>query len=637
MARTSLRLRLLILSALAAVCVGSGGCGDVVVGNAESVAALAGQAGGPGFFDGPAAEPVRFDSPSGVAVIGTDRFVADAENHVIRKIDGARNVTTFAGTFGAAGTADGTGAAARFNLPSGIVAVGNMLFLCDTGNHTIRRVTAAGVVTTLAGTPGTAGSTDNVAGPTNVLFSSPGGIASDGSATLYVADTGNHKIRAVTLTGATSTFAGSGATGSANGLGTAAQFSSPEGVAVIGTTLVYVADTGNHTIRQASIAGAFGDVTTLAGEPGAPGAVDGAGALARFRSPSGMTSDGLSLFVCDTGNHTVRNVSQSGVATTLAGTAGTPGFADGTGPAALFSSPAGIGTIGGSPVFFVTDTENHTVRQLTAAGVVTTVAGSAPRPGGQDGLGTAARFDGPAGVAVTGDNVFVADTNNHAIRQTTSAGSVTTVAGLAGSPGTADGTGSAARFRFPGGIAALGGDLFVTDSQNHTIRRVTQAGVVTTLAGSPGATGAVDATGSAARFHNPQGIVALNGDLYVVDTGNHTIRKVTTQGAVTTVAGATGTAGSEDGTGGTGGTARFDSPLGIAAIGSNLFVADTGNHTVRRIATPSFAVDTFAGTAGQAGFVDAQGNAARFSSPDGIAAVDSVLYVADRGDRKSVV
>jgi hypothetical protein len=633
MARTSLRLRLLILSALAAVCVGSGGCGEVDVGNAESVAALAGQDGGPGFFDGSPADPVRFDSPSGVAVIGTDRFVADTENHVIRKIDAAGNVTTFAGTFGLAGSTDATGPAARFNRPTGIAAVGAVLFVCDTGNHTIRRISAARVVTTLAGTPGAAGSTDNVAGPGGVLFSSPRGIASDGGNFLYVADTGNHKIRRLDLAGATSTFAGSGASGSADGLGAAALFSSPEGVAVIGTTLVYVSDTGNHTLRQAVVTGPFGEVTTLAGEAGSPGAEDGVGALARFRSPSGMTSDGLSLFVCDTGNHSVRRVEQSGAATTLAGAAGTPGAADGTGAAARFSGPAGIGTIGaGSSVFFVADRENHAVRRLTAAGVVTTVAGAPPRSGGQDGLGAAARFDGPAGVAAVGDDVLVADTNSHAVRRVTAAGAVATLAGLAGSPGTADGTGSAARFRFPGGVATLGNDLFVTDSGNHTVRRITPDNVVTTLAGSPGAPGSVDGAGGGARFNNPQGIVALNGNLYVVDTGNHTVRRVTAEGVVTTVAGAAGTPGSADST--TGADARFDSPLGIAAVGSNLFVADTGNHTVRRIGTASssFPVDTFAGTAGQAGFVDAQGSSARFASPDGVGAVGSVLYVADRGN-----
>ncbi|KRT72630.1 MAG: NHL repeat-containing protein [Deltaproteobacteria bacterium CSP1-8] len=625
------RFRHTALLALFGLGLATSGCGDTNVGKAASVAALAGAAGGPGFFDGSPADPVRFDSPSGVAVVGTDRFVADTANHVIRKIDAAGNLTTFSGAFGIAGSADGTGAAARFRSPTAIVADGNTLYVSDTGNHTIRRISAGAVVTTLAGSPGTPGSADNVSGPGNVLFSSPAGITFDGATSLYVADTGNHTVRRLFPSGATTTFAGqAGVPGSADGLGPAARFSSPGGIALIGTGLLYVADTGNHTIRQVVVTAAFGDVTTLAGTSGTPGSADGTGPLARFRSPSGMTSDGTSLFLCDTGNHTVRNVTQSGVVTTLAGFAGTPGFAEGTGQASLFRSPSGIGTApGGSSLFVVADTGNHVVRQVTAAGVATTLAGNPPRTGGADGTGGTARFSIPAGVAVVGDNVFVTDTGNHTIRKVTSAGTVSTLAGVLETPGSADGTGPAAQLRFPGGIAALGGDLFVTDSGNHTIRKVTAGGLVTTIAGTPGATGSVDGTGTGARFNNPQGIVALGGDLYVADTGNHTIRKVTTAGAVTTLSGSPGTPGSSDGAGG---TARFSSPLGIAAIGTNLYVADTGNHDIRRVATPSGASSTFAGAAGQPGFADGQGASARFSSPDGIAAADSVLYVADRGN-----
>ncbi|MGB3400759.1 MAG: hypothetical protein WBA34_11395 [Candidatus Deferrimicrobiaceae bacterium] len=608
------------------------GCGDTTVGKAESVAAVAGAAGGPGFFDGSPSDPVRFDSPSGAAVIGTDRFVADTRNHVIRKIDGAGIVSTFAGTFGLPGSADGTGPAARFSLPSGIAAVGNTLYVCDTGNHTIRKIIAtSGAVTTLAGSAGLPGFTDGTG--TAARFSSPRGIASDGTTvgtTLYVADTGNHTIRKITDVGATTTFAGqAGVSGSDDGLGLAAQFSSPEGVALIGIGFLYVADTGNHTVRKVVVTTSFGDVTTLAGTAGVPGTDDGAGSLARFRLPSGIASDGTTLFVCDTGNHTLRTVSQGGVVITLAGTAGIPGFADGTGSAARFRAPAGIGTAGGgSSLFFVADTDNHVLRQVTASGVVSPVAGNPPRAGSSDGSGASARFAGPAGAAIIGGDLFLADTDNHTIRKVTPAGVVTTIAGSAGLPGSIDGSGTAARFLSPGGIAAVAGDLYVADSQNHTIRKVTIAGLVTTIAGDPGQTGSADGTGTSARFNNPQGIVALGGDLYVTDTGNHTIRKVTTAGDVTTLAGSPGTPGSTDGTV----AARFNSPLGIAFVGTNLFVADSGNHTIRRVTTPAGDVDTFAGSAGQPGFADGQGGSARFSSPDGVAAVGSVLYVADRGN-----
>jgi hypothetical protein len=617
---------LVVLSVFAAAFAG---CGDTNVGKAESVAALAGAAGGPGFFDGSPSDPVRFDSPSGVAVIGPDRFLADTRNHVIRKIDGAGIVSTFAGTFGLPGSADGTGPAARFSLPSGIAAVGNTLYVCDAGNHTIRKMIASsGVVTTLAGSAGLPGFTDGTGAAAR--FSTPRGITTDGVTTLYVSDTGNHTIRKVTVAGETTTLAGqAGSPGAADGLGSVAQFSSPEGVALIGTGFLYVADTGNHTVRKVVLTASSGDVTTLAGSAGVPGTDDGAGLLARFRLPSGIASDGNTLFLCDTGNHTLRTVSQSGVVITLAGTAGIPGFADGTGSAARFRAPAGIGTAGGgSSLFFVADTDNHVLRQVTASGVVSPVAGNPPRAGSSDGTGAGARFAGPAGAAILGDDLFLADTDNHTIRKVTPAGVVTTIAGSAGVTGSTDGSGTAARFSFPGGIAAVAGDLYVADSQNHTIRKVTVAGLVTTIAGDPGQTGSADGTGTSARFNNPQGIVALGGNLYVTDTGNHVIRKVTTAGVVDTLAGSPGTPGSTDGTA----AARFNSPLGIAFVGTNLFVADAGNHTIRRVTTPAGDVDTFAGSAGQPGFADGQGSSARFSSPDGIAAGGSVLYVADRGN-----
>jgi hypothetical protein len=222
--------------------------------------------------------------------------------------------------------------------------------------------------------------------------------------------------------------------------------------------------------------------------------------------------------------------------------------------------------------------------------------------------------------------VYVADTENHTIRKIDSAGVATTIAGAAGFSGSAD---TPPRFLFPGGITALGGDLYVTDSGNHTIRKVTTGGLVTTIAGNPGQTGSADGSGAAALFNDPQGIVESGGDLYVADSGNHAIRKVTTGGDVTTLAGSAGIAGSADGPST---VARFRSPLGIAVLGPSLYVADTGNHTIRKIQIPSGTTSTTAGTAGQPGFADDSGPSARFSSPDGIVGIESFLYVADRGN-----
>jgi hypothetical protein len=314
---------------------------------------------------------------------------------------------------------------------------------------------------------------------------------------------------------------------------------------------------------------------------------------------------------------------------TLAGQAGISGSADGTGSFARFSSPADV-ALDSSGNAYVADAGNHTVRKITPAGVVTTLAGRADASGSSDGSGSA-RFDRPTGVAVDGaGNVYVTDTDNNAIRKVTAAGVVTTLAGHAGAGGSTDGTGTAATFNGPSGVAAdAAGYLYVADTLNHSIRKVTPAGVVTTIAGTAGSSGAVNGTGSAARFHGPQGLVLdAAGNLYVADTNNNAIRKVVTaSGAVTTVAGQDGVAGSTDGANS---QAQFHFPSGIGIdLAGNLFVADTDNHTLRKIAL-SGAVSTLAGLAGTSGSVDGTGTAVRLNFPTGVA-VNSAgdVYLAD--------
>ncbi len=226
--------------------------------------------------------------------------------------------------------------------------------------------------------------------------------------------------------------------------------------------------------------------------------------------------------------------------TTLAGSAGAVGSADGTGSAARFSSPFGVAVDGAGNVYVG---EGNDIRKVTPAGAVTTLREIAEVPGSADGTGSAAGFNGANGVAVdSAGNVYVADTSNCTIRMVTPAGVVTTLAGSVGACESADGAGSAARFNNPFGVAVdSGGNVYVGDKYNDTIRKVTPAGVVTTLAGSAGLSGSSDGTGSTARFWGPSG-VALDsaGDLYVADTDNCTIRKVTPTGVVTTLVGVAG-------------------------------------------------------------------------------------------------
>jgi len=316
------------------------------------------------------------------------------------------------------------------------------------------------------------------------------------------------------------------------------------------------------------------------------GSADGTGSAARFSSPTGVavTTAG-DVFVADQDNHTIRKVTSAGVVTTLAGTAGSSGSTDATGSAARFYKPYGI-AVDTSGNLFVGDRQNHTIRKVTSAGVVTTLAGTAGSSGSTDATGSAARFNFPSGVAVDNSgNVFVADENNHTIRKVTSAGVVTTLAGNAGDTGSANATGSAARFNQPFGVTVdTAGNVFVADTYNHTIRKVTSAGVVTTLAGSAGSSGSADATGSAARFAQPIGVaVDTAGNIFVADQGNDTIRKVTSAGVVTTEAGSAGQGGSNNGLGS---AARFNFPSGVAVDSAgNVFVADSTNNLIRNSVT----------------------------------------------------
>jgi hypothetical protein len=324
-------------------------------------------------------------------------------------------------------------------------------------------------------------------------------------------------------------------------------------------------------------------LSTVAGQAGSSGSADGTGSAARFNDPSDVAADSAgNVYVADTNNHTIRKITSAGVVTTLAGLAGTSGSTDGTGSAARFNLPAGL-AVDGSGNIYVADTYNHTIRKVTATGTVSTVAGQAGSSGSADGSGGNARFNYPSGVSVdsTG-NLYVADTNNFTIRKITPAGVVSTVAGLAGSSGISDGAGSAARFSSPEGVTVDGsGNLYVADTDNHTIRKITSAGVVTTLAGLAGTSGGGDGSGSVAQFQYPSDLtVDSAGNLYVADTDNHTVRKITPAGLVGTVAGLAGSSGSTDGLGS---AARLFYPTGVAVDGSgNVYVADTNNHTIRK-------------------------------------------------------
>jgi sugar lactone lactonase YvrE len=305
--------------------------------------------------------------------------------------------------------------------------------------------------------------------------------------------------------------------------------------------------------------------------------------------------------------------------TTLAGA--TAGFADGSGAAASFSRPTGV-PVDAARNVWVVDNVNNRIRKVTAAGMVTTLAGAAA-PGAVDDTGAAASFKLPTGGAVdAAGNVYVADQGNNRIRKITAAGVVTTLAGAAA--GYVDGTGTAASFSDPRAVAVdKAGNVYVADGINQRIRKVTPAGVVTTLAGS-GTFAFTDGTGAAASFANPSDVaVDLAGNVYVADRGNHAIRMVTATGIVSTVAGT-----------GSPSFSSFDNPTGIAVdLAGNVYVADTSNHRIQRVAA-SGKVTTLAGL-GNDTFADGAGATAGFSYPQGVG-VDATgnVYVADTGNAR---
>ncbi|MDB5032561.1 putative Ig domain-containing protein [Mucilaginibacter sp.] len=361
-----------------------------------------------------------------------------------------------------------------YNTPQ-ILAVGSAVSLSPTNTGGAVPATVYGTVSTFAGT--TSGFV-NGTGTTNVKFALPRGMTIDASGNMYIADQSNNAIRKITAAGVVTTLAGSGVAGKINATGTSASFNTPYDVTVDGSGNVYVADYANNEIRKITSAGVVSLLT---------GSVTGA-----------------------------------------------TGFTNGTGSAALFNGPAGIAYSSTATAMYVSDYTNNEIRKVTSAGVVTLLAGSTTGvTGNTNGTTTAARFNGPTGIAVdAAGNIYVADQNNNQIRKITSAGVVTLFAGnTAGTAGSADGTGSAASFNNPRGVAVdASGNVYINDSGNFTIRMITPTGVVTTIAGN-GTAGLIDAVGTAAEFDGRVlKVDPTTGNIFLADYNNNVIRKIIATG-----------------------------------------------------------------------------------------------------------
>lgn len=321
------------------------------------------------------------------------------------------------------------------------------------------------------------------------------------------------------------------------------------------------------------------NISTFVGN-GTSGYVDGTGTNARFNNPNYIDFDSLgNLYVTDQVNQRIRKITPSGVVSTFAGNS-TFGFANGLGTAAQFYDPQGI-TVDPSDNVYVVDSSGNRIRKITPAGMVTTIAGSNTGVAGYaEGTGSAALFSQPIGI--TSDslgNVYVSDQINHRIRKITPSGVVTTFAGN-GTSGSTDGTGNDVRFFYPRGLATDNqNNIYVADNFSQKIRKITPSGVVSTVAGS-GAVGHDDGTAASATFNYPSALtVDSAGNIYVSDRSNHLIRKISTNGIVSTLAGNL-TSGY---TNGPASSAQFYYPQGLALDASeNLYICDFSNNTIRK-------------------------------------------------------
>jgi sugar lactone lactonase YvrE len=577
-----------------------------------------------------------------------------------------------AGQPGGLGNVDATGSTARFTRPwyAADDARGH-LYVSD--GDAVRRIDeASGAVTTLAGIAfsvgPTAGFVDGVGA--DARFNQPTGLvvdASQGGGTLYVSDAGNSAVRALDpATGAVTTIVHPADVGSG---GPGAPRFTPVGVALDGAGNLYVADFGNipagvgtetgGAVYRVSLSG--GGVTLLAGAPVyGPARVDGTGAAARFRHLRGLAFDGQgglyaadecavrridvssaavttlaaqacaarlyglasdgagTLYAADEASVILAVATATGTVRTIAGQSGTYGSADGVGAAATFSGPTGV-ALGPDGTLRIADTGNTTIRALaTATAAVTTLAGAPPAPGTVDGAGSSARFDAPQGATFDGTGtLYVVDWADDTVRAVdVASGAVRTLAGKAGVTGSADGTGSAATFYQPTYAAYDGsGHLYVSDSGNFAVRRIDVATAAVTTVASGGFV--------------PEGVAMDgSGNLYVADSAFSTILRVDPKTGATSAFAGAHSRGCATGDG-VGVSAGFCGPQGLVYDGSgNLYVTD--NQTVRRIELATAQVTTIAGSAGGAGTADGVGTAALFDGPSALA-YDGAghLFVAD--------
>jgi sugar lactone lactonase YvrE len=549
------------------------------------------------------------DTPVGLVVDGSGRLiVSDRQRHRILRIDANGVATVLAGS-GQPGHSDGVGTSATFHNPEGLTMEADGDFIvADAGNNSIRRITATGVVTTVAG----ATEEGFVDGRSNAArFNYPQGVTITSSGDIVVTDTGNNRLRRIATDGTVTTLAGAGEQGHTDGSALKATFFLPSESVSDSAGNLYIADERNNLIRKLSNNGV---VSTLAGafERGRPLGIDldGPTGVARIVSPFGIARgpDG-DLYVSERSG-AIRRIKPDGMVTTFA-SAGATGMIDGPPGVSRLHGPRGM-VADNTGNIYLADSENRAIRRISAQGVVTTVAGSGDF-GEEDGDARTSSFDQPSAVAVDSiGNLYVAD--GGLVRKISHNGDVSTLAGLKTSEqrkrNTANGPHPPPPFRWVDGIAVgPDGVVYAADSQADKIVKLSSDGTVTLVAGSQAATfvgnfsGYIDGPARVAEFHSPKSIaIGPDGAIYVADSGNHAIRKIK-NGWVSTIAGGSRSPfGSHRGESmpmggyadGPGAEAEFSYPVGVALDGrGNLIVVDRGNRAIRRIDANGFVTTLF--------------------------------------------
>jgi uncharacterized protein (TIGR03437 family) len=558
----------------------------------------------PGYSgDGGPATAAQISGPQGLKVDASGNlYIADQGNHAIRKIGSNGVITTIAG-IGQSGFSGDGGAAtsAKLSAPSDVAldAAGN-IYVADTGNSRVRKISTAGVITTFAGN-GTFGHTGDGGPATSATLAAPFGAAFDGAGNLYVSEFGSNVVRKITATGIISTYAGTGSSGFSgdNGPATSAAMASPRGIAIDAAGNLYIADLNNQRIRKVTAAGI---ITTFSGVGNAFGGLISAsdGVLATnalLKGPTGVAVDASgNVYLSDsTINSRVRKIS-GGIINTIAG--GQSLFAGDGGPATsaqlnIIHPPSGMATDAAGNVY-IADTYNNRIRKVAPSGIITTMAGNGT--GGYSGDGgpaTSAQLQNPTGLAMdAAGNLYIADTNNNAFRVVSPAGVISTL--FLGSSATPDSSG---RPLAGAGVTASGplavatdsqGNKYLADTGGHRIIKVSPPdGAVTIFAGT-GASGSSGLGGpaTAAQISTPTGIaVDSNGNVYVADSGNQVVLKINSAGIISVFAGVPGKAG-YSGDGGPAILALIYNIFGLFVDSqNNVFILDTNNNVVRAVTT----------------------------------------------------